>query len=77
MQNEVSDRSPKDRGVPSWDGQVFWDEVEREIEALDSLDSLDYLEFLTADRLPIEPAPGFRRELREKLLDRAQRGRSS
>jgi hypothetical protein len=42
----------------------FWDEVEREVEALDWR---DLAEFLAAPALPIEPRPGFEEELRAEL----------
>lgn len=42
----------------------FWDEVESEIEALDPA---DFALFLGADRLAIEPRPGFERSLETHL----------
>ena len=42
----------------------FWDQVEREIEALDSY---DLIEFLGAGALPIEPRAGFEHALEARL----------
>jgi hypothetical protein len=46
-------------------GVGFWDDVEREIEALDWR---DLAEFLEADRGPYEPCAEFREDLRRELL---------
>ena len=49
-----------------------WDEVEREIEAIDWR---DLAEFLEADRGPFEPCAEFRENLRRELQSFVRQGR--
>jgi hypothetical protein len=61
----MSEYRSKSRHVAgTWAAPRFWDEVEHEVESLDLWDLVD---FIAADRLPIEPRPGFEAELREDL----------
>ncbi len=53
-------------------GSGFWDEVEREIEAIDWR---DLAEFLEADRGPFEPCAEFRENLRRELQSFVRQGR--
>jgi hypothetical protein len=55
-------------------GSGFWDDVEREIEALDWR---DLAEFLEAEAGPFEPCDQFREELRSELLSLVRRHRSA
>jgi hypothetical protein len=74
MRERGTERQAYARGlVKSRFGASFWDGVEREIEALDFA---DLALFLRADRLPLEPRPGFEGALAAQLAARF-RGRWS